>query len=138
MTVSRFDPVTRLRNVPETRDYQVAEVARAYGMPLEFLGLEKMENFEISNRQLVRFCLRLIMTRIEQAFMMKLPGYPYIRFDELDLIRGDLATVSEAMSMLMGPNASSVVTYNEVRRLISLPPVPDGDRLIDMQSSTSE
>lgn len=123
--------------VIETRQHQVAEVARIFRIPLDFLmqatGGTDYANSEQRNGQLLTFTLRPYMVRIEKSLSLGLltpqelrDGY-YFEFDPRSLLRGDArARAAYYQSMRM----SGAITQNEIRDAENLPYAgPEADQL---------
>jgi len=119
----------------ESRDFQVADIARIYGVPLHMLqsvsgstswgsGLEEM------SLGFVRYTLAPWLVRQEQEWNAKLlterereQGY-YIKHDTRDLLRGDASARSEFYTKALDPD-TGWMTENEVRDLEDLDPVSE-------------
>lgn len=117
----------------ESRDFQVADIARIYGVPLHMIqsvsgstswgsGLEEM------SLGFVRYTLAPWLCRLEQEWSAKLlsererqEGY-YIRHDTRMLLRGDAAARAEFYTKALDPK-TGWMRENEVRDLEDLDPV---------------
>lgn len=116
----------------ETRQFQVVEVARIYGVPPHLLGaLERatFSNVEEQDINFVRHSIRPRCVRIEQVLNRRLfnaeeRGRLYVQFSLEGLLRGDSAARSAFYREMWGIGAMSV---NEIRGLENLNPVDGGD-----------
>lgn len=117
----------------ESRDFQVADIARIFGVPLHMVqsvsgstswgsGLEEM------SLGFVRYTLAPWLVRQEQEWNAKLlsererrDGY-YIKHDTRDLLRGDAAARSDFYTKALDPE-TGWMSENEVRDLEDLDPV---------------
>lgn len=138
------DPaITMLRSEAQTsetaalREFQRSEVAMAYGVPIEFVGLtsKQVKDFESLWRSFYRGCLSHYLHRIEAAVNHKLfdifaPGCR-AKIDAKRLLQGswrDMATMIEKVTG--GPNGAAIMTVNEIRDLfLGLPPIDGGESL---------
>lgn len=119
----------------ESRDFQVAEIARMYRVPLHMVqsvsgstswgsGLEEM------SLGFVRYTLDPWMTRLEQEWSSKLltedekaQGY-YIKHDTSALLRGDARARSEFYSRALDPQ-TGWLKRNEVRDMEDHDPITE-------------
>ena len=119
----------------ESREFEVAEIARIFGVPLHMIqsvngstswgsGLEEM------SLGFVRYTLAPWMTRQEQEWNLKLltdrereQGY-YIKHDVQDLLRGDAKARAEYNTKALDPK-TGWMTENEVRNREDLNPVDE-------------
>lgn len=119
----------------ESREFQVAEVARIYGVPPHLLmDLDKTSSWGqgIAEQSLgfVRFTLGFWLKRIEERVDMGvLPQGQHFEFDFRGLLRGD--TAARYQSYATGI-AARFLTPNECRRWEGLLPIPGGDELQDV------
>lgn len=114
----------------ETRKFQVAEVARFFRMPPHKIGdLERatFSNIEHQGIDYVVSTLRPWLVRIESALRWLLPPGQYARFNVAGLLRGDVQSRYTAYSQA---RAAGWMTVNEIRALEDLPPVAEGDGLL--------
>ncbi len=121
----------------ESRQWQVIDVARAFGVPPHMIGeTTKSTSWGSGIEQMyigfVRLTLRPHLQRFKHELNRKLFSTPryFVEHNVDGLMAGD----SKAQSVyfgraLGGPGAQGWMTINEVRRLKNLPPVPDGDTL---------
>lgn len=116
----------------ESRRYQVADIARIFGVPLHLLGeTEKATSWGSGIEQqtiaFVEYVIRPWLVSIEQEFNRKLFRAPYYcEFNLAGLLRGDSKARSEFYSK--GIN-NAYLTPNEARKAENLPPKEGGDRL---------
>ena len=123
----------------ETRDHQIEEIARIFGMPRPFLmmddtswgsGIEQLGIF------FVQYTLSPWLKAWESAVRRVLlspedvrAGF-YPKFNERALLRGSMADQAEFFSKMMGSGGSpQIMEQNEARRLLDLPAHPDGSGL---------
>lgn len=115
----------------QTRQFQVAEVARMFGVPEFLLGAhDKMSSWgaglEVNNRAFIQYGLTPHMLRFEQTLTRALlRDRTYARFEMAGLLRGtaqERANYYELMSRI------GVYTVNDILRLEDRPEVgPEGD-----------
>lgn len=128
----------------ETRGFQVNDIARIYGVPVNLLqhsdGPEMGQTLSDKNTHFVQHSIRPWVERIEEAFswLMWSDGNPrqsFVKFNLDGLLRGDhaqrYATYSQAVTQ-------GILTVNEVRAFEDLPPVPWGDEPISVQVQPQE
>lgn len=114
----------------QSREFQVAEVARMFGIPPHMLmSTEKTTSWGSGIEQMsigyVVYTLRFILTRIEQRLSRVLrPQAVYARFSVEGLLRGDSAQRSAFYRTMWELGALST---NEIRELEERPPVEGGD-----------
>lgn len=108
----------------ETREFNVAEIARWFRMPLSKLqaGSTGSSNLEQLNIEYVTDCLMPWFTKLEQEIERKL-----FRFDEMDLLdakfevaqlmRGDMTSTSNYLKTLI---YAGFINRNEGRRMLDL------------------
>lgn len=121
----------------ESRQWQVIDIARAFGVPPHMIGeTTKATSWGSGIEQMyigfVRNTLGPHLRRIKDELNRKLFGSP--RYFVEHNVDGFMAGDSKAQSVyfgraLGGPGAQGWMTINEVRRLKNLPPVEDGDIL---------
>lgn len=130
-----FEPITISPVDAEflaSREFSVQEIARMFGLPAFFLGVDSGSSLTYSTtesigRLLVTFTLRpSYLEPIEQVYAQLMPPGLSARFDTDELLRADLT--SRYTAYQVGLDAG-FLTPNEVRATEGLPPVPDGDHL---------
>jgi HK97 family phage portal protein len=114
----------------ERLGYSVRDVARIFRIPSFLLADETRSTFASSIAGLQYFasnCLRPWCVRLERAFQQSLLG-PGLRLsiDLTALLRGDPAAFASALLTL---RQGSIITSNEGRGMLNLPPHPAGDVL---------
>ena len=116
----------------ETRRYQVADIARVFGVPLHLLGeTEKATSWGSGIEQqtiaFIQYVIRPWLVSIEQELNRKLFRAPYFCEHVLaGILRGDSKARSDYYSK--GIN-NGFMTPNEARKAENLPPKEGGDRL---------
>ena len=121
----------------ETRLFQVADIARVFGVPPHMIGhLEKTTSWGSGIEQLsmafAMYTLRPILSRIEKEVNRKIlrDRKYFFKFNLDGLQRGDIKTRYEAYQKALGGNQMpGFMTKNEVRALEDLAPVVGGDEL---------
>lgn len=115
----------------ESRRFQVAEVARMFGVPPHMLmDTDKSTSWGTGIEQQtigwVVFTLRpTYLTRVEQRLTKMLrPQAVYARYSLEGLLRGDSAARAEFYTKLW---TLGVLSTNDIRRLEDMPPVEGGD-----------
>lgn len=123
----------------ETRDHQIEEVARIFGMPRPFLmmddtswgsGIEQLgiyfTTYTLSPwlKAWESAITRLLLTNEDRRSGI------YPKFNERALLRGSMADQAEFFSKMMGSGGSpQIMEQNEARALLDLPEHPDGSGL---------
>jgi HK97 family phage portal protein len=130
----------------ESRNQQVEDIARIYGVPRPFLmlddtswgtGIEQLAIF------FVQYALAPWMVAWEQAIMFTLlPEADFeryqMKFNERALLRGSMKDQAEFLSKLLGgTQAPGVIDQNEARGWLDLSPKAGGDRLSPPPTVTS-
>jgi HK97 family phage portal protein len=107
----------------ESRKFQVAEIARIYGVPHHLLGdLERAtcSNIEQQNIEFVQYVLAPYCAkweqRLNQSLLSKEPGI-YAKFNLSALMRGDAASRAHFYSSMV---QNGIMSRNEVRHLEEL------------------
>lgn len=111
----------------ESRRFAVEEMARAFNIPLSFMGIPGTQSYASVEQNAIQFVthtLRPYIEKLEWAYSTLLPNDAYIKFNIEGLLRGDFATRVQAYSVMSQIGAYSV---NEVRRIEDLPPIDGGD-----------
>jgi HK97 family phage portal protein len=112
----------------ETRQFQVAEIARMFGVPPHMVGdVERSTSWgtgiEQQNIAFVTHTLLPWLTRIESAFNRITPRGQRMKFNVNALLRGDLKSRYEAYQLAID---SGFMNPDEARALEELPPIPGG------------
>jgi HK97 family phage portal protein len=114
----------------QTRSFQVAEIARMFGIPPHMLqDTDKSTSWGTGIEQqsigFVVYTLRPWLSRVEQRVTQILRPEPvYARFSVEGLLRGDSKTRAEFYRRMW---EIGVYSTNEIRALEDLPPVDGGD-----------
>lgn len=121
----------------ETRAFNVADIARIYGVPPHMIGhMEKSTawgtGLEQQSLGLVIYTLHPIINRIEKEVNRKIirsDDY-FFKFNIDGLLRGDIKSRYEAYQVALGGNQQpGFLTINEVRELEDRANVDGGDQL---------
>lgn len=112
----------------DSRRLAVEDVARAYRVPTDMIGLnnggQSYNSIEQKQIAFVTHTLRPWLAKLEDAFSTLLPDTAYLAFSTDDLLRGDYATRIEGYAKLL---QNGVLSANEVRRKENMRPVDGGD-----------
>jgi HK97 family phage portal protein len=112
----------------DSRRLAVEDVARAYRVPTDMIGLnnggQSYNSIEQKQIAFVTHTLRPWLAKLEDAFSQLLPDSAYLAFSTDDLLRGDYATRIEGYSKLL---QNGVLSTNEVRRKENMRPIDGGD-----------
>ncbi len=123
----------------ETRQFQVIDIARAFGVPPVLIGEgEKTSSWGAGVEQILRafltFTLNPRLVMMEQELNRKLWSKRdryFVEFNRSGWLEGDNKAQAEYISKALGgPGAQGWMTVNEVRRLKNLPPIAGGDTLM--------
>jgi HK97 family phage portal protein len=124
----------------ESRRFQVADIARAFGLPPHMVGdvsgsTSWGSGIESMGAGFVRYALRPHLRRFQQELNRKL--FPriaryFVEYNTDALIAGDAKAQGEYYGKALGgPGNRGWMTQNEVRKEKNLPPLPGGDKLFD-------
>jgi HK97 family phage portal protein len=112
----------------DSRRLAVEDVARAYRVPTDMIGLnnggQSYNSIEQKQIAFVTHTLRPWLAKLEDAFSQLLPDGAFLAFSTDDLLRGDYATRIEGYSKLL---QNGVLSTNEVRRKENMRPIEGGD-----------
>ena len=115
----------------EARNYSVRQVSMIYGVPPQLLFCDDDGNLENTYTQLRAYvdgCLSHYTALFAQEIARKLLGSEYrVLFDLRHLLRGSLDQVVAAARQAID---AGVMTQNEARELLQLPPIDGGDVLV--------
>ena len=114
-----------------SREHQVREIARAFRVPAYKVGAQgdrsTYQNLESAELDWVRTGLTGWTHRVEQALSSLLPAGQFIKFDPSPLIKPDRRTELAGQQIAV---ASGIMTPNEARAELGLPPYEGGDRFV--------
>jgi HK97 family phage portal protein len=112
----------------DSRRLAVEDIARAYRVPTDMIGLnnggQSYNSIEQKQIAFVTHTLRPWLAKLEDAFSSLLPDYAFLSFNTDDLLRGDYATRIEGYSKML---QNGVFSANEVRRKENMKPIDGGD-----------
>ncbi len=116
------------------RQFQVEEIARAFGVPPFMIGHnEKTTSWgsgvEAMGVGFVRYTLRPYLTQFENELNRKLfrAGRKFVAFDTTELEQADLKTLFESFRVALGrAGEDAFMTLDEVRRRLKLKALPGG------------
>jgi hypothetical protein len=112
----------------DSRRLAVEDVARAYRVPTDMIGLnnggQSYNSIEQKQIAFLTHTLRPWLAKLEDAFSTLLPDTAYLAFSTDDLLRGDYATRIEGYAKLL---QNGVLSTNEVRRKENMRPIDGGD-----------
>lgn len=111
----------------ESRQYQVEEVARLFGVPKELLSASGATSWGSGIQELVRgfsrFTLPAYTTPIEEALSRLLANPRFCEFEMAGLLQG---TPAEEIDLLIRQVEAGLLTPDEARAIRNLPPLPAG------------
>lgn len=121
----------------EARRFQVADIARAFGVPPHMIGeTDKSTSWGSGIEQqgigFVQYTLAPHLNRIEQEINRKCfrTERLFVEFNVEGLLRGDSKARADYYTRALGGTQNPAwMTPNEVRRLENLPPLAGGDQL---------
>ena len=121
----------------EARRFQVADIARAFGVPPHMVGeTDKSTSWGSGIEQqgigFVQYTLAPHLNRIEQEINRKCfrTERLFVEFNVEGLLRGDSKARAEYYTRALGGTQNPAwMTPNEIRQLENLPPVAGGDHL---------
>lgn len=126
----------------ENRAFQIDDIARIFGVPptmLYELTRGTWSNAEEMSRSFIQLCLRPWLDRWQDAYATVLLSedeqdeYSF-EFVIDDLQRADTATRTDSFGKLV---AARIMTPNEARAAMNMPPLPGGDELANPYTSVS-
>lgn len=112
----------------ESRSFQIDEVARIFGVPPHLLmEMTKQSSWGTGlieqNQAWARYTLSGWTTRIEQRLSRLLPKPRFVEFDYKGLLR---PTPGEEINLLLAEVNGGLLTLNEARKILNLPPIENG------------
>ena len=119
------------------RDQADERIAQRFGIPAPLIGKHVTQwgsGINELNRLYLRGAIKHVIYNMADAFthaFVDANAY-YVKFDVKELMRGDYAGMADVNSQAAGPNHRSVITTNEYRADMDLPPIDGGDELIDV------
>ena len=116
------------------------EIARAYHVPSPMIEINTTDwgaGIEALRRLFWQKCLRPIVVAMEDGLSMMVGDTYRVRFNEIDILRGDWAALARLITAIAPPARGEYATVNEVREYLNLPPMPDGDTLKPMPDNTT-
>ncbi len=130
-----------------TRQFQVEDIARAFGVPPHMIGHTASSTtwgtgIEQMSIGFVKYTLQRHLVKIEQEFNRKL--WPtrsryFLEFNTAGLERGDYKTRNEGYRIALGrAGEPGWMSVNEVRKFENLPPVDGGDEIMKPQGASNE
>jgi phage portal protein, HK97 family len=122
----------------ETRQFQVIDIARIFGVPPHLIGSTEKNtalgsSVEQQNIAFIQHTLTPHLEAIEQEIDEKLhrSGNSFSEFDVNGLMKGDIKARFEAYRLALGGSSGpGFMKANEIRRSENLPPVEGGDSLV--------
>jgi len=112
----------------DSRRLAVEDIARAYRVPTDMIGLnnggQSYNSIEQKQIAFVTHTLRPWLAKLEDAFSSLLPDFAFLAFNTDDLLRGDYATRIEGYAKML---QNGVFSANEVRRKENMRPIDGGD-----------
>lgn len=114
----------------ETRTMVLGEVGRLFGVPAHLLNdTEKQTSWGTGvaeqNLGLARYTLMGWSSRIEQTLTRRLPKGQFVEFDYKGLLQG---TPAQEIELLIAQKDAGVLTVDEVRKVLNLPPLTAAQR----------
>jgi HK97 family phage portal protein len=139
MTYQAMNVPAEQSQLVEQFDLSVADVARAFGMPLYKIGAGPMptnNNVQALNQQYYSDCLQVHIESFELCHTegLGVPDGYGVEFDLDGLLRMDSAT---QIDVLMKGVGSALYTPNEGRKKLNLPPVTGGNSALAQQQNFS-
>lgn len=112
----------------ESRTFQIDEIGRWLGTPPHLLGLTEKstswgQGIAEQNRGLARYTLTPWTTPIEEKLSRLIPG----KFAEFDYKQFVKPSPEDEIALLIQEMNSGLLTPNEARKIMNLPPVDGGD-----------
>jgi HK97 family phage portal protein len=120
-----------------TRQFQIEEIARIYGVPPFMIGHnEKTTSWgsgvEAMGTGFVRYTLRQHLSKFECEINRKFfrRATPFAQFDTSELERADMKSMFEAYRVAVGRSGEpGWISTDEVRAKLNMKPTPGGDQL---------
>lgn len=121
------------RQLLETRKFELENIARVFRVPMHLIGVLDRATFSNIEHQSIEFATYTMapwFKRIEQRLNKSLVGpreNVFIEFDMASLLRGDYVSTVDALTRQIN---GAILTPNEARKKLNLPPMPGGDSLM--------
>lgn len=112
----------------ESRRFAVEEIARAFNIPLSFMGVPGTQSYASVEQNAIQFVthtLRPYIEKLEWAYSRLLPVEAFLAFNTNGLLRGDFNSRITAYSTGL---QSGFMSVNDVRRLEDMSPTEGGDQ----------
>lgn len=111
----------------QSREFQIEEIARIYGVPATLIGLsDKQSSWGTGIREMhqamARWTFMPWTTRIEQRLSLLLPANRKAEFDYRDLLAPDPET---EINLLLAQVQAGLLTNAEARAILNRPPLSD-------------
>jgi HK97 family phage portal protein len=110
----------------ESRRFAVEEIARAFNIPLSFMGIPGTQSYASVEQNAIQFvthCLRPYIEKIEWSYSRLLNAGEFIKFNVDGLMRGDFNSRTTAYNSAL---LTGWLSVDDVRRFEDLPPVSGG------------
>ncbi len=111
----------------ESRRFAVEEIARAFNIPLSFMGIPGTQSYASVEQNAIQFVthtLRPYIEKIEWSYSRLLNAGEFIKFNVDGLMRGDFNSRTTAYNSAL---LTGWLSVDDVRRFEDLPPVEGGD-----------
>lgn len=112
----------------ESRRFSVEEIARAFNIPLSFMGVPGTQSYASVEQNAIQFVthtLRPYIEKLEWAYSRLLPVEAFLKFNVDGLLRGDFNSRISAYSTGL---QSGFMSVNDVRKLEDMSPAEGGDQ----------
>ena len=138
--VTQLQSTSQSRELTPLREFQVGEIARAYGVPPPLIGINTTQwgsGISELSELFLTYCLVGFMDRIEAIMGWRLlPRGYFMEFDSAKLRRASPAVMADMIAKLIGGTQSSgVISINTARDWLGLPPVKNGDSIYTFDPS---
>jgi phage portal protein BeeE len=116
----------------EARRDMVADIGRYFGIPSHVLNApsgdsQTYRSSPTANMDLIRYTLQNYIGAIEDAISDQLPGGRHVVMDTRELTRDTMLNTATSLQMMTGGKA--IMTADEAREYLGLPPVESPDTL---------
>ena len=112
----------------ESRRFSVEEIARAFNIPLSFMGIPGTQSYASVEQNAIQFVthtLRPYIEKLEWAYSRLLPVEAFLKFNVDGLLRGDFNSRISAYATGL---QSGFMSVNDVRKLEDMSPAEGGDQ----------